>query len=214
VALGQRILDVDEERKKCPAVIASGRGDRIRLDRRMRLVAAQVDLPRLSNLYPTGTRPFEYTNALSFTVTTTDAIFPPGGIKVNLDGSDVSSGLVIAGSASSNNVIYPGLLPNAIHTAIITVTNSLNHGISVTNYFDTFSQGNYMVEAEDFDYDGGQYVGSWYPEAYLALGAITLQAQDIHHSMFNETPVLLNPARAGVPFDARICQNDWWCFPK
>lgn len=43
--------------------------------------------------------------------------------------------------------------------------------------------------------------------AGLALGAFTLQAQDIHHSMFNETPVLLNPARAGVPFDARAILN-------
>jgi len=137
------------------------------------LVAAQVDLPRLSNLYPTGTRPFEHTNALSFTVTTAGATFPPGGIKLILDGVDVSSGLVFTGSTSSNTVVYPGLLPNAIHTAIITVTNSLNHGIRVTNHFDTFSQGNYMVEAEDFDYDGGQYVGNWYPEAYLLLGATT-----------------------------------------
>jgi len=43
--------------------------------------------------------------------------------------------------------------------------------------------------------------------AGLVLGAFTLQAQDIHHSMFNETPVLLNPARAGVPFEARAILN-------
>jgi hypothetical protein len=137
------------------------------------LVAAQVDLPHLINLYPTGTHPFEHTNTLSFTITTTGATFPPGGIKVNLDGIDVSSSLVITGSASSNNAVYPGLLPNAIHTAIITVTNSLGHGIRVTNNFDTFSQDNYMVEAEDFDYDGGQYVAPWFPDAYLGLGATT-----------------------------------------
>ena len=77
---------------------------------------------------------------------------------------------MITGSASTKNVVYPGLLPNATHTAIITVTNSLSHGIRVTNRFDTFSETNYMVEAEDFDYDGGQYVASWYPEAYLNFG--------------------------------------------
>ena len=77
---------------------------------------------------------------------------------MNLDGNDVSSGLVITGSASTKNVVYPALQLNAMHTAIITVTNSLGHGISVTNQFDTFTQTNYMVEAEDFDYDGGQYV--------------------------------------------------------
>lgn len=40
------------------------------------LVAAQVDLPRLSNLYPTGTRPFEFTNTLSFAVATTGGLLP------------------------------------------------------------------------------------------------------------------------------------------
>ena len=93
---------------------------------------------------------------------------------MNLDGSDVTAGLVITGSASTKNVVYPGLLPNAMHTAIITVTNSLSHGIRVTNHFDTFSQDNYMVEAEDFDYDGGQYVGEFGSRtAYSGLGATT-----------------------------------------
>ena len=34
-----------------------------------------------------------------------------------------------------------------------------------------------------------------------------VHAQDIHYSMFNETPVMLNPARAGVPFDSRVILN-------
>ncbi|MBI3853776.1 MAG: hypothetical protein HY298_26335 [Verrucomicrobia bacterium] len=146
------------------------------------LVAAQIDLPQLSNLYPSGTHPFEYTNALSFSVFSSGATFPAGGIKVNLDGIDVSSNLVITGSSSTKNVVYPGLLPNAIHVAIVTVTNSLNHGISLTNHFDTFSQTNYMVEAEDFDYDGGQYVSPWFPESYTGLGATT--NIDFQHSPF------------------------------
>lgn len=139
------------------------------------LVPAELDLPLLSNLYPTGKHPFEYTNALSFTVTTAGATFPANGIKVILDGNDVSSALVITGSASSNNVVYPTLQPNAVHAAIITVTNSLGHGIRVTNQFDTFSQTNYMFEAEDFDYNGGQYVSAsgWYPDAYAGFTWVT-----------------------------------------
>lgn len=163
------------------------------------LVPAIVDLPQLSNLYPTGQRPFEHTNALSFTITTTGATFPPAGIKVNLDGRDVSSALVITGSASSNQVVFPGLLPNAIHTAIITVTNSLNHGIRVTNRFDTFRQDNYMVEAEDFDYDGGQFVASWSPEAYLGLGATT--NIDFQHSPFLDEAFIYRALGGGIPED-------------
>jgi len=137
------------------------------------LVKAQLDLPIISGMYPTGTRPFEYTNGLSFTVTASGATFPADGIKVNLNGIDVSSSLVITGPASSKTVVYPKLQTNALHTAIITVTNSLGNGIRVTNSFDTFTQDNYMVETEDFDYDGGQYVSSWFPNAYAGLGAVT-----------------------------------------
>ncbi len=161
------------------------------------LVTAQVDLPRLSNLYPTGTHPFEYTNTFSFTVTTTGATFPPGGIKVSLDGIDVSSSLVLTGSASSNNVVYSGLLLNAMHMAIITVTNSLNHGIRVTNRFDTFSKDNYMVEAEDFDHDGGQYISPWEPAAYAGLGATT--NIDFQHTPF--APEQFTYRVGGIPED-------------
>jgi hypothetical protein len=130
------------------------------------LVAATPDQPIISNLYPTGTRPFEYTNALSFAVSSTGATLPTTGIKLTLDGVDVSAGLVITGPVSARNVVYPSLMPNAMHTAIITVTNSLGHGILVSNRFDTFNETNYSFEAEDFDYGGGQYIANWVPDAY------------------------------------------------
>jgi hypothetical protein len=139
------------------------------------LVAAQLDLPVLSGLYPTGTHPFEPTNALTFTVTTAGSTFPANGIKVNLDGNDVSAGLVLTGPASTKNVVYPALEPNAVHTAVITVTNALGHGITVTNQFDTFSQTNFMFEAEDFDFNGGQFVSAsdYTPDVYDQYASVT-----------------------------------------
>jgi hypothetical protein len=137
------------------------------------LVAGQIDQPQLSNLYPTGTHPFENTNALAFTVSCAGATMPTSGISLNLDGVNVSGKLLITGSDSSKNVVYPFLQPNAPHTAIINLTNSLGHGISVNLTFDTFNQANFMVEAEDFDHDGGQYVTPWTPDAYDGLGAVT-----------------------------------------
>jgi hypothetical protein len=139
------------------------------------LVAAQVDLPILTGLYPDGAHPLEYATNLTFNVTTDGATFPANGIKVNLDGFDVSSALVLSGSPSDETVVYPDLLPNAIHTVIITATNSLGHGVAVTRQFDTFDPNNIMVEASDFDYNGGQYISSnnWYPNAYFTLTATT-----------------------------------------
>jgi hypothetical protein len=165
------------------------------------LVAGQVDLPQLLNLYPAGSHPFEFTNALSFTLKTVGATFPANSIKVFLDGFDVSSLLTITGSSSSNNIVFPHLQPNAMHTVLITATNSLGHGISVSNSFDTFNEANYMVEAEDFDYGGGQYVDPWFPEAYsyvnLPVGAT--EGIDFEHT-FNSTNGEAYPYRSpGIP---------------
>jgi hypothetical protein len=136
------------------------------------LVPAIPDLPYMTTIYPDGKHPFELTNALSFTVTTgSGAIFTANSIQLILDGNDVSSNLIITGSNLSNNVVYPTLQPNVTHVAIINVTNSLGHGISLIDQFDTFSQAtnasispyicsNYMFEAEDYDFNGGQYIPS------------------------------------------------------
>ena len=160
------------------------------------LVAAEIDLPFLTGMYPTGLKPFEYTNTLSFTVNSTGSSFPANGIKVNLDGIDVSASLVITGPASARTVVYPTLQLNAVHTAIITATNVLGHGICVTNHFDTFTQNNPMVEAEDFDYNGGQYYSfaDWFPEIYIGLDA-TADIDFVHTTVAGE----LYPYRNGIP---------------
>ncbi|HEY5914401.1 MAG TPA: hypothetical protein VJA21_27745, partial [Verrucomicrobiae bacterium] len=150
--------------------------------------------------------PFEYTNALSFTVTTVGATFAANGIAVILDGFDVSTNLLITGTESVKNVACPNVLPNATHLAIIAATNSLGHGIWVTNRFDTFSEANYMVEAEDFDYDGGQYVDPWFPDAYQSLGAVT--NIDFQHLTLPGEQFLYRAIGGGIPED-RLGQHDW-----
>ncbi len=168
------------------------------------LVQAQADLPILSNVYPSGTHPFEPTNTLSFGVSTLGSSFPANGITVNLDGFDVTSSLNITGSASAKNVVYPNLLPNAIHVAIITATNALGHGIRVTNHFDTFSEANYMVEMEDFDYGGGQHFDNYQPDAYFGL-LPTTNIDYQHTSLAGEA----FPYRGdGIPEDS-LNLHDW-----
>lgn len=152
------------------------------------LVPGEPDLPILRNLYPTGAHPFEPTNALSFTVTSAGATFPSNGIQVILDGFNVSANLVISGSASSNHVIYPFLTTNEMHSVIITVTNSLGHGISLTNQFDTFTQSNYIFQAEDYDFNAGQFVPSaqYQPDCYTYYSSVT--NVDYHHTINGGEP--------------------------
>jgi len=75
-----------------------------------------------------------------------------------------------------------------VHTAIITVTNSLGHGITVTNQFDTFNQTNYMFEAEDFDFNGGQYVSAndYYPDVYDQYASVS--DIDYQHTYITDEP--------------------------
>ncbi|HLH52769.1 MAG TPA: hypothetical protein VKY92_04055 [Verrucomicrobiae bacterium] len=146
------------------------------------LVAGQIDLPQVTGLFPDGTQPFQITNTLSFTVTSSGATIAPSGISIILDGQDISSNLVVTGSASTKSVVYPSLQTNAMHVAVIAITNSLGHGILLTNSFDTFSQDNFMVEAEDFDYNGGQFINPWTPDAYAGAGAVT--NIDFQHTPF------------------------------
>jgi hypothetical protein len=166
------------------------------------LVTATADLPILSGMYPTGTRPFEYTNAFSFAVSVLGATLPTSGIKLKVDGIDVSASLAISGTPSNKSVVYPGLTPNGIHTAIITVTNSLGHGITVTNNFDTFSENNYMVETEDFDYSGGQFITNYAPDCYadyLGPYPATTNIDYVHTSLSGEVFVYRS---VGIPQDS------------
>jgi hypothetical protein len=172
------------------------------------LVAAQADLPLLSNVYPTGTHPFEYTNTFNFTVTAFGSSFPTNGTQLALDGNDVSSNLVITGSASTKNVVYPTLLPNAIHVAIMAVTNSLGHGILVTNRFDTFSEDNYMVEAEDFDYGGGQFITNWFPDAYADYNGPFPAVTNIDFQHISLSGEVFNYRSVGIPQDY-LGTHDW-----
>ena len=161
------------------------------------LVKAQLDLPVLSDLYPTGTQPFESTNAISFKVSSAGGTFNQGNIKMTLDGADVSSRLQITGTASSKSVVYPGLLLNAPHTAVITVTNDIGTGLAITRKFDTFSQNNYIVQAEDFDFGGGLFTDNPVPSGYFTNLVDAVTNVDYHHTYSSGEQYYYRPV--GIP---------------
>jgi hypothetical protein len=108
-------------------------------------------------------------NKLTYTVTS------PSGIITNVSITSIETGL--PGTGTSNNVTYavgsPGLSVVGLGTNIAVVTLTLktntaytltaygtdNNGITVSTagFLDTF-QPTYLFEAEDFNYNGGQWV--------------------------------------------------------
>jgi len=93
---------------------------------------------------------------------------------------DVSSKLQITGTASTKTVVYPNLPLNALHTMSLSITNDKGVGILINNKFDTFTQENFIVQGEDFDYEGGKFIDNPAPSAYFTLEGVT--NVDFHHT--------------------------------
>jgi hypothetical protein len=90
---------------------------------------------------------------------------------VTLNGANVSSQLVISGSPTSKNVTLPNLTLNTVYRAVITVTDADGNVATLTVNFDTFSESNFTFEAEDFDFNGGQFLDNPVPTAAPTAGS-------------------------------------------
>jgi hypothetical protein len=122
--------------------------------------------PTIENLSPDGSTPFvNPANKLSFQAVSPCAGIAATGIEVLLNGVNISPLLSISGSALNRSVSFSGLATNVIYSASVTVTDT--NGLSSSNSweFDTFSQANFIWEAEDFDYEGGQFINNPIPSS-------------------------------------------------
>lgn len=129
------------------------------------LVPKANDIPMIANLYPDGSTLLQATNKLSFTATNSVFAISANNIALTLNGVDVSSQLSISGSSNAWNVSLP-LALNTNYNAVIKVTDNYGNAVSNAYYFDTFSPDNFTVEAEDFDFNGGQYIDNPGIDAY------------------------------------------------
>lgn len=131
--------------------------------------------PSFGNIYPDGKHQFESTNSLSFTITS-DAGVTPANVFVQLTGSNLvgeggsilyttANGLVTSGTPNNLNVSVP-LKTNYQYTAFLQAVdqNGNPSGQSVT--FDTIVPL-YTFEAEDYDYNGGQFFDNPQVDDYL-----------------------------------------------
>jgi hypothetical protein len=120
-------------------------------------VPQRTDLPIITSLYPDGTSLFQATNKLVFTVSSPSGI-NTANIHLVINGVDVSAGLTFTGSSTAWTVTYAGLLPNTTYTVTITATDNSGNVVRGGSTFDTFSSAYFTWEAEDFDFNGGQFI--------------------------------------------------------
>lgn len=140
--------------------------------------------PTIGNISPANGAALQPAAAgFSFTAGAGSGTINSSGIRLSLNGANVTSGLSFSG-AGPIDVSYLHLASNTLYTAVITVTNAAGAVTSRTVSFDTMSEpGNFYVKMEDFDFNGGLYDtagNGLVPNAYMGdtlpgdtLGAVT-----------------------------------------
>jgi hypothetical protein len=79
-----------------------------------------------------------------------------GNIHVLLNGSPVTP--TFSGSNTDWTVTFPVSGANQFYTFAVSAVDSNGLSNSVAGSFDTFSQTNFMIEALEFDFNGGQFI--------------------------------------------------------
>ena len=120
----------------------------------------------VSNLSPDGSTLMSGTNVLSFTASSTNGI-SNSGVKVSVNGADVTPSLVISGPSTALNVTYTGLPVNPtiisqsiLNGVAVSILVTDNAGVVTSNsyVYDAFSPTNFTFESEDYDFGGGLFI--------------------------------------------------------
>jgi len=120
----------------------------------------------VANLAPDGSVLQAGTNTLSFVATSTNGINSTG-IKVAVNGVDVTSALSFTSTTGGQIVTYtnlpvnPTLISQAnLNNVAVAIQVTDNSGITATNayFYDAFAPNNFTWEAEDYDFGGGLFI--------------------------------------------------------
>jgi hypothetical protein len=139
----------------------------------MLLVTALKAQPVIANVYPNGTNMFQPSSTLTFTASssagvtnvtvalTVTSLYKGTSFVKNLS---ASSGLTITGPTTALSVSAV-LTSNTLYSAAIQIGDATGAVANQTVTFDTISPS-YTWEAEDWDYDGGQFIDNPQTNSY------------------------------------------------
>ncbi|MGD0261092.1 MAG: hypothetical protein ABSD29_14860 [Verrucomicrobiota bacterium] len=120
-------------------------------------------LPTITGIYPDGTALMQATNELVFNAISSSGLNLTN-IGLKLNNVPVSAGSMqfvtngTAGTSTNVSVSYTGLPQQTTIAAVMTATDGLGLVGAATVTFDTFSPANFIVKAEEFDFNGGQFI--------------------------------------------------------
>lgn len=131
--------------------------------------------PDITNVVPANNTLFHpVASGLSFSAST---IAPnridATNLTLTLNGVDASADLVIGGTATARTAQYTKLEADTLYRARISVTDQAGRNTTRDLAFDTFNVATVvMIEAEDYNYDGGQVVTGTPPAGYDGLAGL------------------------------------------
>jgi hypothetical protein len=149
----------------------------------LEVTSATVLPPVLLNVTPAVGAAFVDPSAVgvSFQVFSPFSGVATNGITLNLNGVAQSNGLTFSGSATDwvVNTTTP-LQTNATYTGSISVTDLSGNTTTLPLSFNTWSQNLLFIEAEDYNFYGGNFIPNSVPDEYGAaqdgLGALSTNA--------------------------------------
>ena len=150
----------------------------------------------INGLSPNGLT-FFYTNqSLTFTVNSASTggaplpTNPQSGVKVVVNGVDLSASLQFGGTPTALNVTLPNLAVNSLYQVIITIVNSAGLVTTVNDNFDTL-QPSIVVPFETYDYSNGMSIQAPIPT--------TTADPNSYWGLFGTLGVDMNSALNGGP---------------
>jgi len=140
----------------------------------------------IKNLTPNGGAVFNkaYTNFTFNVVSGAGTYVPSNDVQVVENGVDVSKNLQFSGSSNNWAVTLPGLASNSLYAITINVDNSANLAASTSARFDTFDPNSFVVPAEDYDFNSGQFIQNPTPSTNAGpttyFGTLGVDGVDYH----------------------------------
>ena len=150
--------------------------------------------PLISNINPLTTQNvFVSAPNVTFSVSSFTSTIATNHVHAYFNGVSVPE--TFTGNDTNWSVSVPLSLPANLINQTFTVTVVDNNGLSnsISETFDTFSQNNLMIEAGDFDFNGGQWIDN-----PLSTANSTALANSYYGYPGNNT---LNTAEYGIDYD-------------
>lgn len=165
--------------------------------------------PVINNLYPNNvTAPvngniFLNVPNITYTVSSAFSTVSTNNIQTLINGVDVSASASYSGNNTSWSVSVP-CPQNELMTLVINAKDATGATNRITETFDTFSQNNLMIEAVDFDFNGGQFIDDPVPTGPIV---------EATNSYFNGGVNLTNQSVTNVDYSGGATDNgEQWAY--